>query len=54
MQTYRSVSEMASHKVGGTEEHLTLCGGLGNPLVAWSTQYAPLKKRAGGQGDWGG
>lgn len=30
MQTYRSVSEMASHKVGGAGEQLILPGGLGD------------------------
>lgn len=33
MQTYRSVSEMASHKVGGAGEPLILPGGLGEPGV---------------------
>jgi hypothetical protein len=32
MQTYRSVSEMASHKVGRAEEQSILCGGMGGPF----------------------
>ena len=45
MQTYRSVSEMASHKVGEAEAQLVLCGGLGEPSGGYG-----LKTRAGGQG----
>lgn len=33
MQTYRSVSEMASHKVGRAREQLILPGGLGESVV---------------------